>query len=73
MLREIWHGENVDHITIPVGDGYGTYLMLREELSQFLSIGSAARKSASGDGTLSGVVIGLSRVGFWIRIQGRQR
>ena len=37
VIREIWHGENVDHITIPVGDGYGTYLMLREELSQFLS------------------------------------
>ena len=37
VLREIWHAENVDHITIPVGDGYGTYLMLREELSQFLS------------------------------------
>jgi hypothetical protein len=37
VLREIWHGDNVDHITIPVGDGYGTYLVLREELSQFLS------------------------------------
>ena len=37
VLREIWHAENVDHITIPVGDGYGTFLMLREELSQFLS------------------------------------
>jgi hypothetical protein len=37
VIREIWHGENVDHITIPVGDGYGTYLMLREELSTFLS------------------------------------
>ena len=37
VIREIWHGEDVDHITIPVGDGYGTYLMLREELSQFLS------------------------------------
>ncbi len=37
VLREIWHGEDVDHMTIPVGDGYGTYLMLREELSQFLS------------------------------------
>ena len=37
VLREIWHAEDVDHITIPVGDGYGTYLMLREELSQFLS------------------------------------
>lgn len=37
VLREIWHGDNVDHMTIPVGNGYGTYLMLREELSQFLS------------------------------------
>ena len=37
VIREIWHGDNVDHMTIPVGDGYGTYLMLREELSQFLS------------------------------------
>jgi len=37
VLREIWHGEDVDHIRIPVGDGYATYLMLREELSRFLS------------------------------------
>ncbi len=37
VIREIWHGDNVDHMTIPVGDGYGTFLMLREELSQFLS------------------------------------
>jgi len=37
VLREIWHAENIDHISIPVGDGYGTYLMLREELSQYLS------------------------------------
>ena len=37
VLREIWHAENIDHITIPVGDSYGTYLMLREELSQYLS------------------------------------
>jgi hypothetical protein len=37
VLREIWHGDDVDHIRIPVGDGYGTYLILREELSQFLS------------------------------------
>ena len=37
VLREIWHADNVDHITIGVGDGYGTYIMLREELSQFLS------------------------------------
>ncbi len=37
VIREIWHGENVDHITIPIDDGFATYLMLREELSQFLS------------------------------------
>lgn len=37
VLREIWHGDNVDHISIPVADGYATFLMLREELSQFLS------------------------------------
>lgn len=37
VLREIWHAEDIDHITIPVADSYGTFLMLREELSQFLS------------------------------------
>lgn len=37
VLREIWHAENVDHITIRIADDYGTYLMLREELSQFLT------------------------------------
>jgi hypothetical protein len=37
VLREIWHADEVDHITIPVADGYGTFLMLREELSQFLT------------------------------------
>jgi len=37
VLREIWYAENIDHITIPVVDSYGTFLMLREELSQFLT------------------------------------
>ena len=37
VIREIWFDEEVDNITIAVGDGYATYLMLREELSQFLS------------------------------------
>lgn len=37
VLREIWHAEDVDHMTIKVADSFGTYLMLREELSQFLS------------------------------------
>ncbi len=37
VLREIWHADDIDHIQIPVADGYATFLMLREELSQFLS------------------------------------
>ncbi len=37
VIREIWHGENVDHMTIPVPDDYETYVVLREELSQFLT------------------------------------
>ena len=37
VIREIWHGEDVDHMTLKVPDDYGTYVMLREELSQFLS------------------------------------
>ncbi len=37
VLREIWHADDIDHVTIPVSDGYGTFLMLREELSQFLT------------------------------------
>lgn len=37
VLREIWHGEDVDHITIDIPDGYATHVMLREELAQFLA------------------------------------
>lgn len=37
VLREIWHAENIDHITIEVPDRYGTFIMLREELAYFLS------------------------------------
>ncbi|MCL4766347.1 MAG: hypothetical protein KJZ80_08955 [Hyphomicrobiaceae bacterium] len=37
VLREIWHGDNVDHMLIDVPDGYETFLVLREELSQFLA------------------------------------
>jgi hypothetical protein len=36
-LREIWHGDNVDHMVIDVADGYQTFIVLREELSQFLT------------------------------------
>ena len=36
-LREIWHGDNVDQMVIDVPDDYEMFLVLREELSQFLS------------------------------------
>jgi hypothetical protein len=40
VIREIWHagnGADVDQIEINVPSNYATYLMLREELSQFLA------------------------------------
>ena len=37
VIREIWFDDEVDNITINVADGYATYLVLREELSQFLT------------------------------------
>jgi hypothetical protein len=37
VIREIWYGDDVDNITLPVPDGYQTCLVLREELSQFLT------------------------------------
>ena len=37
VVREIWHGDNVDHVVIGVPDTFETFLVLREELSQFLS------------------------------------
>jgi hypothetical protein len=37
VIREIWFDDNVDNITIDVPDGYGTCLVLREELAQYLS------------------------------------
>lgn len=36
-VREMWFGEDVDRITIPLPDGYQTFLTLREELSQYLT------------------------------------
>jgi hypothetical protein len=36
-LREMWFGGDVDHMIIPVGDGYATFLVLRQELAGFLS------------------------------------
>jgi hypothetical protein len=37
VLREIWHGPDVDHVTIAARDDHATFLVLRAELSQFLS------------------------------------
>lgn len=37
VLREIWHAEDVDHLTIEVPDTFETFLMLREELARFLA------------------------------------
>lgn len=37
VLREIWHGEDVDRRIIDVPDSYATFLSLRQELAQFLS------------------------------------
>ena len=37
VIREIWHSADVDHMVIDVPDRYETFLVLREELSQFLA------------------------------------
>ena len=37
VIREIWHDDQVDHITIPLDDEIETFLMLREELAQYLT------------------------------------
>lgn len=43
VLREIWHAADVDHITIEVPSRYETFLVLREELSQFLAANGVYR------------------------------
>ena len=37
VIREIWFDDNIDNITLNVPDGFETCLVLREELSQFLT------------------------------------
>jgi hypothetical protein len=37
VLREIWHGPNVDHMIIDAPDTHDAFIVLREELSQFLA------------------------------------
>jgi hypothetical protein len=44
VIREIWHALDVDHIVIDVPDRYETFLVLREELSQFLSANGVFRE-----------------------------
>ena len=43
VLREIWYGPDVDHMTIAAGDDYATFLVLREEIAQFLSTNGVFR------------------------------
>ena len=37
VLRELWFGDDVDQKTITISDNYNVFLVLREELSMFLS------------------------------------
>ena len=43
VLREIWHGEEVDHMTIDVPDDTATFLGLRQELAQYLQANGVYR------------------------------
>ena len=43
VLREIWHGDDVDSISIDVPDGYATFLVLRQELSEYLTANGVFR------------------------------
>jgi hypothetical protein len=43
VLREIWHADDVDQIRIDVPDRYETFLVLREELAQYLAANGVFR------------------------------
>ena len=43
VLREIWHGDEIDHMTIDVPDSYATFLGLRQELAQYLQTNGVFR------------------------------
>ena len=43
VLREIWHGEDIDHVRLEVPDGYDTFVQLREELAQYLTANGVFR------------------------------
>ncbi len=42
VVREIWHGD-IDHVTLDLPDRYETFLVLREELSKYLSASGVFR------------------------------
>jgi hypothetical protein len=43
VLREIWHAEDIDGISLEVPDDYATFLTLREELAQYLAANGVFR------------------------------
>jgi hypothetical protein len=43
VLREIWHADDVDQIRIDISDRYETFLVLREELAQYLAVNGVFR------------------------------
>ena len=43
VIREIWHSEEDGYVGIDVPDGHATFVMLREELAQFLSANGVFR------------------------------
>jgi hypothetical protein len=43
VLREIWHGDEVDGISIEVPDSYDTFVQLRQELSEYLTANGVFR------------------------------
>jgi hypothetical protein len=43
VLREIWHGEDIDHVRLEVPDRYETFLKLRQELAEYLAANGVFR------------------------------
>ncbi|HET7262174.1 MAG TPA: hypothetical protein VFK60_10190 [Casimicrobiaceae bacterium] len=43
VLRELWHAEDIDRITLQVPDDHQTFVALREELSQYLTANGVYR------------------------------
>ena len=43
VIREIWHAEDIDGISLEVPEDYATFLVLREELAQYLGANGVFR------------------------------